>query len=173
MSVDRSFFHISTNKKQEFLYLKLVSGTRLRQVVKRKFSELLLFSFGWKSRFPTKKPEKPWRKNPEIINDESPLIRDGQSNVVKPITTGRIHSVVHNLYVKAGLITSNPRGRRYDLRAHSIRKFYRMQLASFRSPNRLHRVHDGPYNQHLPRHTHERHRIPPRNLHFIRTKHKT
>ncbi len=70
------------------------------------------------------------RKQPEIIHDNSPLIRDGQSNIAKPITTGRIHSVVHNLYVKAGLITSNPRGRRYDLRAHSIRKFYRTQLAS-------------------------------------------
>jgi site-specific recombinase XerD len=70
------------------------------------------------------------RKHPEIINDDSPLIRDGQSNLVKPITTGRIHSVVHNLYVKAGLLTSNPRGRRYDLRAHGIRKFYRTQLAS-------------------------------------------
>jgi len=70
------------------------------------------------------------RKQPENIHDDSPLIRDGQSNQAKPITTGRIHSVVHNLYVKAGLVTSNPRGRRYDLRAHSIRKFFRTQLAS-------------------------------------------
>jgi hypothetical protein len=70
------------------------------------------------------------RKRPEIIHDDSPLIRDGQSNLAKPITTGRIHSVIHNLYVKAGLITRNPRGRRYDLRAHSIRKFFRTQLAS-------------------------------------------
>jgi site-specific recombinase XerD len=50
------------------------------------------------------------RKQPEIIHDDSPLIRDGQSNQAKPITTGR--------------------GRRYDLRAHSIRKFFRTQLAS-------------------------------------------
>jgi site-specific recombinase XerD len=70
------------------------------------------------------------RKHPEIINDDSPLIRDGQSNIVRPITTGRIHSIVHNLYVKAGLVTKNPRGRRYDLRAHSIRKYFRTQLAS-------------------------------------------
>jgi Phage integrase family len=70
------------------------------------------------------------RKRPEIIHDDSPLIRDGQSNLAKPITTGRIHSVIHNLYVKAGLVTRNPRGRRYDLRAHSIRKFFRTQLAS-------------------------------------------
>ncbi len=70
------------------------------------------------------------RKHPEIINDDSPLIRDGQSNIVRPITTGRIHSIVHNLYVKAGLVTKNPKGRRYDLRAHSIRKYFRTQLAS-------------------------------------------
>jgi site-specific recombinase XerD len=49
------------------------------------------------------------RKHPEIINDDSPLIRDGQSNIVRPITEGRIHSIVHNLYVEAGLVTKNPR----------------------------------------------------------------
>ncbi len=70
------------------------------------------------------------RKHPEIINDDSPLIRDGQSNTVRPITTGRIHSIVHNLYVKAGLVTEKPRCRRYDLRAHSLRKYLRTQLAS-------------------------------------------
>ncbi len=70
------------------------------------------------------------RKKPENIHDNSPLIRDGQSNQAKPVTTGRIHCIVHNLYVKAGLVTSNPRGRRYDLRAHSIRKFFRTQMAS-------------------------------------------
>ena len=77
-----------------------------------------------------KKGSPTGRKQPEIIHDDSPLIRDGQSNQTKPITTGRIHSVIHNLYVKAGLVTSNPRGRRYDLRAHSLRKFFRTQLAS-------------------------------------------
>ena len=77
-----------------------------------------------------KKGSPTGRKQPETIHDNSPLIRDGQSNQAKPITTGRIHSVIHNLYVKAGLVTSNPRGRRYDLRAHSIRKFFRTQLSS-------------------------------------------
>jgi site-specific recombinase XerD len=70
------------------------------------------------------------KKRPEIINDNSPLIRDGQSNIVRAISTGRIHTIVHNLYAKAGLITKNPKGRRYDLRAHSIRKYFRTQLAS-------------------------------------------
>jgi site-specific recombinase XerD len=70
------------------------------------------------------------KKRPEIINDDSPLIRDGQSNIVRAISTGRIHTIVHNLYAKAELITKNPKGRRYDLRAHSIRKYFRTQLAS-------------------------------------------
>jgi hypothetical protein len=70
------------------------------------------------------------KKHPEIINDNSPLIRDGQSNIVRPISTGRLHTLIHNLYVKAGLVTHKPRGRRYDLRAHSIRKYFRTQLAS-------------------------------------------
>ena len=77
------------------------------------------------------------RKHQEIINDDSPLIRDGQSNVVKPITTGRINSIVHNLYVKAGLVTKNPRGRRYDLRAHSIRKYFRTQRVTRPTPTAI------------------------------------
>ena len=41
------------------------------------------------------------------------------------------------------------------------------------SPNRLHRIHDGPHDKHLPRHTHERHRIPSRRLHSVKIEHKT
>jgi len=70
------------------------------------------------------------RMPPENIRDDSPLIRDDLYRHPKPITTGRLHSVIHNLYIKAGLLTSNPLGRRYDLRAHSIRKFFRTQMAA-------------------------------------------
>ena len=70
------------------------------------------------------------RTPPENIRDDSPLIRDGHSRHTRPITTGRLHGLIHNLYIEAGLLTSNPRGRRYDLRAHSIRKFFRTQMAS-------------------------------------------
>lgn len=66
-------------------------------------------------------------KTSTIVGKAAYILKKG---LAKPITTGRIHSVVHNLYVKADLVTSNPRGRRYDLRAHSIRKFFRTQLAS-------------------------------------------
>jgi len=67
---------------------------------------------------------------PENIHDDSPLIRDAQCRHPKPVTEGSIHRTVHRLYVKAGLLTKNPRGRRYDLRAHSIRKFFRTQMAA-------------------------------------------
>jgi site-specific recombinase XerD len=67
---------------------------------------------------------------PENIHDESPLIRVAESRHSSPITPKSLHRMVHRLYVKAGLLTSNPRGRRYELRAHSIRKFFRTQLAA-------------------------------------------
>jgi len=70
------------------------------------------------------------RMPPENIRDDSPLIRDSLYRHPRSITTGRLHSVIHNLYIKAGLLTSNPLGRRYDLRAHSIRKFFRTQMAA-------------------------------------------
>ena len=70
------------------------------------------------------------RTPPENIRDDSLLIRDGHSRHSRPITPARLYGIIHNLYIEAGLLTSNPLGRRYDLRAHSIRKFYRTQMAS-------------------------------------------
>ena len=37
-------------------------------------------------------------------------------------------------------------------------------IDSVRSPNRLHRVHDGARHKHLPRRRNERHRIPPSRI---------
>jgi len=70
------------------------------------------------------------RMPPENIHDESPLLRDKQNRYPKPLSPGRLHQIVHGLYIKAGLITRKPLGRRYDLRAHSIRKFFRTQMAA-------------------------------------------
>jgi hypothetical protein len=67
---------------------------------------------------------------PETINDETPLIRNMQLRRPVPITTAAVHKLVHELYQKAGLIPQKSLGRRYDLRVHSIRKFYRTQLAA-------------------------------------------
>ena len=67
---------------------------------------------------------------PEIIHDGSPLIRNTQLRRPVPITTQAIHKLVHKLYVKAGLVPQKPMGRCYDLRVHSIRKFFRTQMAA-------------------------------------------
>jgi hypothetical protein len=71
---------------------------------------------------------------PETITDNSPLIRNMQSKIPLPITTSAVHKLVHELYQKAGFIPQQAAGRRYDLRVHSIRKFFRTQLAALGMP---------------------------------------
>jgi len=71
---------------------------------------------------------------PENIHDETPLIRNMQLRRPVPITTAAVHKLVHELYQKAGLIPQKSLGRRYDLRVHSIRKFFRTQLAALGTP---------------------------------------
>lgn len=66
---------------------------------------------------------------PENITDDSPLIKSEISRIPKHITPTAIYDVIHNLYVKAGIALKKV-GRRYNLRGHSIRKFFRTQLAS-------------------------------------------
>lgn len=70
---------------------------------------------------------------PENITDESPLIR-AYSREVKPLTENQIYHIVHDLYVKAGLC-SKVGGSMYDLRAHSLRKYFRTQLAALGVPS--------------------------------------
>jgi hypothetical protein len=68
---------------------------------------------------------------PENIQDESPLIRYANRKQVKPVSSGSIYDVVHHLYFKAGLLIRNPgSGKDYDLRVHSIRKFFRTEMAA-------------------------------------------
>jgi hypothetical protein len=67
--------------------------------------------------------------SPEEITDESPLIRDESTAKIKGITSKQIRKIIHTLYVAAGLIKKTL-GRLYDLRAHSIRKFFKTQLIS-------------------------------------------
>jgi len=66
----------------------------------------------------------------ETIHDETPLLRNQQCRRVLPLTPAAIHQLVHDLYVRAGLVPKKPYGRLYDLRAHSIRKFFRTQMAA-------------------------------------------
>jgi len=69
------------------------------------------------------------RTPPESITPESLLIRNTHSAKVKPIFPSRVHSMIHCLYREAGLLKSQ-NGGRYELRAHSIRKYFRTQLAA-------------------------------------------
>lgn len=66
---------------------------------------------------------------PEIITDESPLIRDRRSKTPKPVYPGQIYEIIHSLYAKAGLLGPK-RHRRYEIRPHSLRKFFRTQMAA-------------------------------------------
>jgi len=67
------------------------------------------------------------RNPPETLTDESPLIRDKTSHTPRPIGPKQIRKSVHNLYSQAGLL-KKPKGRMYDLRVHSLRKFFKTQL---------------------------------------------
>jgi len=65
---------------------------------------------------------------PERLNDESPLISNYRK--VQPLAAATIHDIVNILYIKAGVLTENPKTRRYDLNAHSLRKFFLTQMIS-------------------------------------------
>jgi hypothetical protein len=64
---------------------------------------------------------------PEDLHDHSPLIRDAQSATPRPIGEKQIYKLVHGVYHKAGLLKGNRKGG-YDLRVHSLRKFFKTQL---------------------------------------------
>ena len=63
--------------------------------------------------------------------ETSPLIRDSKSAIPKAIGEKQIYQLVHELYAKAGLLKKNENGR-YDLRAHSLRKFYKTEMKNLR-----------------------------------------
>ena len=66
---------------------------------------------------------------PEKLTDFSPLIRNRHKAQVETITPSAVHSVIHKLYRKAGLIAKSGKIR-YELRAHSIRKYFKTQLGA-------------------------------------------
>jgi len=63
----------------------------------------------------------------EEISDDSPLIRDEMYETPRPIGEKQLYKRIHSLYFKAGLLKRNGNGS-YDLRVHSIRKFFKTQL---------------------------------------------
>jgi site-specific recombinase XerD len=72
---------------------------------------------------------KGWeRRLPEQITNQSPLIST-VNNKPKPLTPSYISDLIRWLYFKAGLIDNSSEIRRHKLRTHSLRKFFRTQLA--------------------------------------------
>lgn len=57
----------------------------------------------------------------------SSLIRDHQTKIIRPIGEKQLYKLVHTLYSKAGLLKQNHNGG-YDLRVHSLRKYFKTQL---------------------------------------------
>ena len=74
------------------------------------------------------------RNPPEQIENDSPILRDETSREPRGIGPKQIRKIVHNLYATAGLL-KEPKGRMYDLRTHSIRKFFKTQMVSLGVPD--------------------------------------
>lgn len=71
---------------------------------------------------------------PEKIDDSSPIIRDKRTGKVRSISTGAIYRLVSRLYAKTNMRrVVGGKSRRYDLRVHSIRKYFRTQLGLSRA----------------------------------------
>lgn len=66
------------------------------------------------------------RNPPENLTDESPLIRDETSHNPRAIGPKQIRKMIHQLYIQADLIKQQ-NGRMYDLRVHSLRKYFKTQ----------------------------------------------
>jgi integrase len=64
---------------------------------------------------------------PEEITESSPLIRNARSRIPQNVEAWQISHIVRNLFYRAG-ITTTKNGSRYQVRPHSIRKFFRTQL---------------------------------------------
>jgi integrase len=66
---------------------------------------------------------------PEQIRDDSPLIRAHRFKQARTVAVSTVCDSFHNLCVKAGLLEKGS-CRRYELRTHSLRRFFRTQMAS-------------------------------------------
>ena len=69
---------------------------------------------------------------PEEIKDESPLFRTYEREV-RPLSFTRAHNALREVMIRAGL--RQGKKRRYDLRIHSLRKFFRTQMAALGVPS--------------------------------------
>ncbi len=67
------------------------------------------------------------RLPPEELTDKSPLVRDETVHAVKAIAPKQIRRTANHLFLKAGVV-SKPKGRMYEVRFHSLRKFFKTQM---------------------------------------------
>ncbi len=67
------------------------------------------------------------RNPPENLTDQSPLIRNENYHTPKPVGSKQIRKMIHHLYIQAG-ITKQQNGRMFDLRVHSLRKYFKTQM---------------------------------------------
>jgi integrase len=65
----------------------------------------------------------------EVLIDSSPLIRNECRNKVRPVSEAGISVLVHDLLFKAGIIEKG-QAKRYPVRPHSLRKYFRTQLGA-------------------------------------------
>jgi integrase len=65
----------------------------------------------------------------EEVNDESPLIKTREAKKVRPIPSPELQNVIHRLYFKAGVLIKKAGTERYEFNVHSLRKFFRTQMA--------------------------------------------
>ncbi len=63
----------------------------------------------------------------EELRDDSWLIRDHQKREVRAIGERQLYKLIHGLYGRVGLLKPSQNGG-YDLRVHSLRKFFKTQL---------------------------------------------
>lgn len=66
---------------------------------------------------------------PETLTDDSPLIRNECRKKIFPVTSASISKLIHDLFLKAGIITKG-KTKRYPVRPHSLRKYFRTQLGA-------------------------------------------
>ena len=71
---------------------------------------------------------------PETLLPNSPLVRNARNHIPTPITESQVHRIVNKLYKKAGIIGQTT-SRRYRVRPHSIRKYFKTQMMALGTIN--------------------------------------
>ncbi|MDR2699252.1 MAG: tyrosine-type recombinase/integrase [Nitrososphaerota archaeon] len=72
---------------------------------------------------------------PEIITDTSPLIRDSTKARPKGVTPKTVRKAINKLYKAANILRKHNGCNMYDLRVHSLRKYFKTQLTALSVPH--------------------------------------